>query len=157
DPQCGVRKGMTLAVYDAAGQYDMFSVTDAVSTAIQVQRTTANPTFVDYEPGRATVAEGKSVVYYLKSDAAGETFRLMAQAGRGNDGPVVDHLVALAFEYYGDPNPPSLIGQLTVPPEAGVPRTTYGPAPPALDEQIPTQGYAPGENCTFVVERPEDL
>jgi hypothetical protein len=59
------------------------------------------------------------------------------------DVPVVDHVVALAFDYFGDPRPP-----LALAPPADVtgPWTTYGPKP-AASAVAP---FAAGENCVFV-------
>ena len=54
----------------------------------------------------------------------------------GADAPVVDHVVGLSFEYFGDPEPPVMRKPLTDP--VG-PWTTYGPKPPAS-----------GDNCIFV-------
>jgi hypothetical protein len=48
------------------------------------------------------------------------------------DLPVVDHVVGLAFEYFGDPQPP------------------VRPRPPALGVQPTT--YPAGENCVFQVD-----
>jgi hypothetical protein len=83
------------------------------------------------------------VTYWLKADATAATYQLMMNETSNNtDVPVVDHLVALVFDYFGDPQPP----QLRQPADAAGPWiTTYGPAPP-------TTAVAPfeaGENCLF--------
>lgn len=81
--------------------------------------------------------------YSLKSDAGGVS-QLMFSDDRGNpDAPVADHIVGLAFEYYGDPQPPLMRRPLTDP--TG-PWTTYGP-PPSAAASAP---FAAGENCVFV-------
>jgi prepilin-type N-terminal cleavage/methylation domain-containing protein len=41
--------------------------------------------------------------YYLKSDARADVFELMQFDGRQTDLPVVEHVVGLAFDYFGDP------------------------------------------------------
>ena len=69
--------------------------------------------------------------------------------GTGADVPVVDNLVALKFDYYGEPRPAQVIKSLDDPEG---PWTTYGPPPPVLQQQIPTSGYAAGENCTFQID-----
>jgi hypothetical protein len=66
---------------------------------------------------------------------------------RHADVPVVDHVVGLAFDYYGDPNPPALKKPVTDP--TG-PWTTYGPKPPALGAK--STAYPAGENCTFTID-----
>lgn len=84
-----------------------------------------------------------SVTYWLKTDASTATFQLMANESSGNtDVPVVDHLVALMFEYYGDPQPPLLRQPAGA---AGPWVTTYGPAP----QTTAAAPFAAGENCLF--------
>ena len=57
--------------------------------------------------------------------------------------PVLDSVVALAFEYYGEPMPPALR-------RPGVDQSaTYGPSPPALG--VANNPWPAGENCTIQV------
>ena len=57
--------------------------------------------------------------------------------------PVVDNVVGLNFEYFGDPDPPDRCGSPVEP------TTTYGPRRPRSDA---TQtAWAAGESCTFTV------
>jgi prepilin-type N-terminal cleavage/methylation domain-containing protein len=55
-------------------------------------------------PAAASAAATRT--YYLKADAASDTFDLMQYDGRLSDLPVVDRVAGLAFEYFGDPRPP---------------------------------------------------
>jgi hypothetical protein len=151
DLRCGFRRGMTIVLYDASGPYDTFVVTDAQDNLLEVQRTGGSLTYDNYAPNTTTVAQVVNVVYSLKNDSASDSYQLMVNdGGGGNDVPVVDHLVALQFKYYGEPNPPALTGKALSDPIG--PWTTYGPAPPPIDRQIPTGGYPAGENCTFAVD-----
>jgi type II secretory pathway pseudopilin PulG len=85
-----------------------------------------------------------SATYWLKTDAATGTYQLMLNESTNNvDIPVVDHLVGLTFEYYGDPQPP-MLRQPADP--AGPWPTTYGPAP----SMVAIPPFAAGENCVFV-------
>jgi hypothetical protein len=86
------------------------------------------------------------VTYWLKSDAATATYQLMVNdTANSVDVPVVDHVVALAFEYYGDPQPPLL----RQPADAAGPWvTTYGPAPPVTA----VAPFVAGENCVFAYD-----
>ena len=87
-----------------------------------------------------------ATTYWLKTDNATATYQLMSVDGyTGIDVPVVDHVVALAFEYFGDPQPPLLRKPLADP--IG-PWTTYGPKP-AIAAVAP---FAAGENCVFAVD-----
>jgi hypothetical protein len=156
DPVCGFRRDMGIVLYDAGGHYETFTVTDAQSNPLLAQRVGRGLTSPSYAANTTTVAQLVNVVYSLKLNQATDTYQLVVNdGGNGNDAPVVDHLVALEFAYYGDPNPPVLTGKALTEPVG--PWTTYGPAPPALDRQTPTRGYPPGENCTFVVDPPTGL
>ena len=95
---------------------------------------------------RTAVGSGtaQSATYWQQSDDASGTYQLMFYDGtpNGADVPVVDHVVSLELEYWGDARPPAMIRALTDP--LG-PWTTYGPAP-AAGAVAP---YGPGENCLF--------
>jgi hypothetical protein len=112
------------AVQDPPGTY-----TSDTLTLFSVARNAAQPT---------------STTFWLKIDEAAATYQLMINESANNvDVPVVDNLVGLAFEYYGDPQPPT-IRQPADP--SGPWQTTYGPAPPVTAEPP----FAAGENCIFV-------
>ena len=52
------------------------------------------------------MVEARVHTYYLKADAASQTFQLMHADGSASpDVPVVDHVVSLAFQYDGEPRP----------------------------------------------------
>src|SRR5207253_3177367 len=81
-------------------------------------------TNADYQPNTTAVVQLASIVYYLKIDVPTGTSQLMSRnGGTGTDAPVIDHLAALRFAYYGDPEPPMLSRALDDP--VG-PWTTYG-------------------------------
>lgn len=85
-----------------------------------------------------------STTYWLKADDRAAAYQLMSASGASSiDVPVVDNVVGLRFEYWGDSRPPTMIAPLTDP--AG-PWTTYGPKP--ADVAVPP--FAPRENCVFV-------
>lgn len=90
-----------------------------------------------------TGATPLTTTYSLKSDDRTGTYQLMMYDGTSNpDVPVVDNIVALRFDYYGDPRAPAMIKALDDP--IG-PWTTYGP-PPSAAASPP---FGPGENCVF--------
>ena len=150
DAACGFRNGMGALLFDASGDYDTFAITNVQSNVLHVERTGGSLTYADYQPNTTSLVQLASILYYLKSDAATRTYQLMSrEGGTGADVPVVDHLVALTFVYYGDPQPPRLIKASSDP--VG-PWTTYGPPPPDLGQQVPTGGYPAGENCTFTID-----
>jgi hypothetical protein len=91
-----------------------------------------------------------SRTYYFKPTAARDGGQLMRYDGVSTELPVLDDVVELAFEYFGDPAPPRLVSEdlrgLPVPR-----RTTYGPLPPPPDVDDPGDEWGPGENCVFTV------
>jgi hypothetical protein len=140
---CGFTADMTVLVYDDTGNFDAFTiatVTDSVGQLTLAARPADSSTTI-YKTG-SKVVEARVHTYYLKADSASQTFQLMQYDGSANaDVPVVDHVVGLAFEYYGEPRAPSLTTARN---------TSYGPAPPALG--IKTTAYPAGENCAFQVD-----
>lgn len=146
DALCGFTNGMTMLAFDGKGEYDTFTITGLQPSTLQIQRTSGALTYAAYQAETTTISEARNVVYSLKTDAATGVSQLVSREGAtGFDVPVIDHLVGLRFDYYGDPQPPALRGTTE-------PLATYGPPPPPLEEQGPTGGYPAGENCTFVID-----
>ena len=58
--------------------------------------------------------------------------------------PVVDNVVGLNFDYYGEPQPPQVVDPVKL-------TTSYGPHPPSLAAQNPGGAFANGENCIIQV------
>jgi hypothetical protein len=102
-------------------------------------------------PAGSKIVEAASHTYYLKTDVANNAFQLMHYDGTSNaDVPVVDNVVGLSFDYYGDAQPPIVRKPLADPTPPG---TTYGPKPSAValpNAANPTAGpFVAGENCIF--------
>src|SRR5690606_38173442 len=72
------------------------------------------------------------------------TTQLTRYDGLATSLPVLDDVVGLSFEYFGVREPPAIAG-------VGPLRATYGPAPPDVGVDDPSDGWGPGENCTFTV------
>ncbi|MGB7217688.1 MAG: hypothetical protein WBD07_02670 [Vicinamibacterales bacterium] len=142
---CGFTVGTDALVFDAIGNFERVTVT-AVSDSPAVL-TVSRPLYATrIFPAGSTVVQAVDRTYFLKRDATGAG-QLMSYDGSTNaDLPVVDHVVGLTFEYFGDPRPPAL--QATINPP-GL-RTTYGPLPPAID--VESAAYPAGENCVFRVD-----
>ena len=98
--RCGIGTGADLLVFDAAGAWDVLQVTGDRGAALDVRARGARLD-ARYAAG-AAVAEGRVRTYYL--DEVGN--RLMRGDGLAADLPLVDDVVALWFDYYGDPRPP---------------------------------------------------
>jgi Tfp pilus assembly protein PilW len=145
---CGFAPGMTLLVYDANGGFEAFTLAtvDDASVQLQIASRPDSSSGMLFRAG-STVVEGRVDEYFLKAATA----QLMHGDGTSRpDTPTVDHVVGLAFEYFGEPRAPALIGTSDDPAAL---RTTYGPKPPALDARTST--YPPGENCVFQVDATE--
>jgi hypothetical protein len=136
---------MDVMVYDDTGAYDTFRVTAVHGGALELQHHMVD-TAQRYAAG-ARIVEAASHTYTLKTDPATDTFQLMYYDGGFADAAVVDHVMGLAFEYFGDPSPPMLIRPVT---DLTGPWTSYGPKPPPLGVQ--STAYPPGENCAFQVD-----
>ena len=139
---CGFAAGMTIAVYDDSGSFGVFTVAGVADGASQITLTSrpddSSPT--TYRSG-SNVIQVQVDTFALKADAASQVFQLMHADGSARaDVPLVDHVVGLAFDYYGEPRPPAL--------ESGT--ATYGPAPPPTGVQ--TTAYPAGENCGFQID-----
>lgn len=134
--ECGFVKDMSVLVFDDTGNYDMFTITSvADATAQAVVKRPPDSANTNYPIG-SKVIEAASHTYYLKTDTANKVYQLMHYDGTSNtDVPVVDHVVGLKFEYFGEPQPPVLRNPTDA---ALLWKTTYGPKP--------TGGVA---NCIF--------
>jgi hypothetical protein len=140
---CGFSQGDQAIIFDENGNWDMFVITQVQDEALHMQHREQ-----DFSVGYAAnsaLTQVYSATYYLKADDATKTYQLMYFDGWNTDLPVVDDVVDLRFQYFGDPNPAQLTGKpLTKKPG---PWTTYGPPPPQLGV---VRGIWPaGENCTF--------
>jgi hypothetical protein len=126
--RCGFARDQTVLVYDATGSYNLFTI--AALFAGEATLTAKKPggagnTF----PAGSRIVEAENHTYYLKSDDSTGTYQLMHYDGTSNaEVPVVDHIVALRFEYYGEGQPPILLRPIG---DAEEPSTTYGPKPVA--------------------------
>ena len=133
-----------------SGAYDTFAITDVQLNVLHVERTGGSLTRTDYQPNTTTIVQVASIVYSLKIDAAAGTYQLVSSDSGGAEVPVVDHLVALKFEYYGESQPPELIARCR--PLRRDPGRRTARRRRRFDEQIPTHGYPAGENCTFMID-----
>jgi hypothetical protein len=98
---CGFGAGMTLLVFDEAGHFDLFTVTNVQPGVGQLQARRQGPSH-PYQPGAAAV-QAETHQYYF--DAVNRQLR--HYDGYLSDVPVVDNVAGLEFEYFGDPQPPT--------------------------------------------------
>ncbi len=145
DDLCGFKEGMSLLIFDETGSFNTFVITNVQSDACHIQR--HGPDFNREYTAGAYVTQVMSHTYYLRLNDAAQTYQLMQYDGGNTDVPIADNVVGLTFEYFGEPQPPTLRKPVSDP--VG-PWTTYGPKPPALGVSQ-GNGYAAGENCVFSV------
>jgi hypothetical protein len=137
---CGFRSGDSLVLFDGGGNWDVFRI-DQVSDVTAILAHRGPGSLAGFDRG-ASVSEVRIGTFYLKA----ETSQLMRYDGWGSDLPVVDEVVRLEFQYFGDAEPPRLIEPYA---EESLPQATYGPSPPPVGTR---RGYWPeGENCAFLV------
>ncbi len=147
DQLCGFKTGMRLLIYDTKGHWDTFTVTQVQGPAGHLQHQGQD---LNYAFGTdSAITQAMTQTYYLKSDAATNTYQLMYFDGYQTDTPVVDNVVKLEFLYFGDPLPPRLLPKACFTAECKGSQTTYGPTPPALG--TPNAPWPDGENCAFTV------
>jgi hypothetical protein len=136
---------MNVLVFDDSGVFDFFTVGGSSGSSLQLQHTMADSAHV--YPSGSRIAQVLSRTYFLTTNPTTNVDQLMRADGDGGpDVPVVDHVVGLSFEYYGDPQPPVVHGAVIDPATAW---TTYGPKPSFPGVQAQPTTFPPGENCIF--------
>jgi prepilin-type N-terminal cleavage/methylation domain-containing protein len=100
DPLCGLAEGSDALVFDDHAHFDVFRIGRVQGGTAELRLHDPGASFA-YPPG-ARVASVSTRTYYL--DAANHQLRM--NDGYLTDAPVVDNVVALAFSYFGDRNPP---------------------------------------------------
>jgi prepilin-type N-terminal cleavage/methylation domain-containing protein len=98
---CGFEAGMNALVFDGAGRFDFFAVTGVEDWTLQV-RHLGQAGGSAYDDG-ASVVQAELHTYYFNS----VTRQLRHADGYLSDVPVIDHVVDAAFDYFGNPAPPS--------------------------------------------------
>jgi prepilin-type N-terminal cleavage/methylation domain-containing protein len=138
---CGFAAGDLLLIFDRTGKWDVFTVDrPGGEDALTLK---GLPPAREFAAG-SNVTEARAVTYALKPDPVTGAFQLVRADGFDPAQPLLDHVVTLAFQYFGEPEAPRVLDETEMPLHA-----SYGPAPPSLDETL--AGWPAGENCTFTV------
>jgi hypothetical protein len=103
DALCGFTDGMDVIIFDTSGNFDLFSVTKVQDDAAHLQHRGQEELSKAYDVG-AHVTQIVSNTFYLNT----QTNQLMRYNGGDNDVPLVDNVVDLKFEYFGEIVPPKL-------------------------------------------------
>jgi prepilin-type N-terminal cleavage/methylation domain-containing protein len=147
---CGFNPGTHAVVADSSGAWDVMTVASQDGPVLSLQHRRLRA------PNRyardAAIAEAAVHTYYLESDERAGTFQLRHYDGFQTDMPLLDDVVGLRFDYFGDPEPPRIRrGAVLDDPAFRGLVTTYGPRPPAVDVDRESDTWPRGENCVFAV------
>lgn len=146
---CGFEEGMRVVIFDDTGSYDTFTITHVQESALHLQHNDDNFSKAYKKDDGARIAAIAMHTYYLKTDVATNTFQLRHYDGFQRDEPLVDNVVALEFEYLGDPRGPVMLRPAG---DDHGPWTSYGPKPPALGVDRLGDSWPAGENCAFMID-----
>src|SRR5262245_58112434 len=94
---CGFTIGMTVLLFDEFGHFDFFTVTNVQDDAAHLQHRQQDLSY-PYAPP-ANIVQADSHMYYFDNTNK----QLRHYDGYLTDVPVVDNVVGLRFEYFGDP------------------------------------------------------
>lgn len=97
---CGFEIGMTVLIFDEEGHFDFFTLTNVQNDAAHVQHRQQALSY-PYATG-SVITQAESHQYYF--DPINRQLR--HYDGYLTDVPVVDNVVGVQFEYFGDPLPP---------------------------------------------------
>jgi prepilin-type N-terminal cleavage/methylation domain-containing protein len=152
DALCGFSEGMRVLIMDPdTADFDTVTITNVQDEALKLQH--SDKLSAGYDSGNAILTQVETHTYYLKADDDTQTYQLMHYDGYETELPVVDNVVKLSFEYFGEPQPPALLPGACLSAGCTGPWTTYGPKPPELGVDAKSgDEYAAGENCVFKVE-----
>ena len=98
---CGFTVGMGLLIFDTSGNFDTFTITEVQNAAGHLQH--RGQQFSVAYPAGASVAQVVNFTYYLDRN----TNQLRRYDGLDTDVPLIDNVVDLRFQYFGDPTPPT--------------------------------------------------
>jgi type II secretory pathway pseudopilin PulG len=96
---CGFERGMAALVMDQTGAWDTFTVGDVQGSVLQLLHR-GSQAFRPY-PAGSYISEVITHTYWLKTDPDNDAYQLMRYDGDQADVPIVDNVVGLNFEYFG--------------------------------------------------------
>jgi prepilin-type N-terminal cleavage/methylation domain-containing protein len=143
---CGFDAGLRVMLFDSNGQWDPVTIAGVQDQSLEL--TYEGSLSAAYAKG-TRVTQVVMHTYYVRSDAGTNTYQLMHYDGATTDLPVVDDIVKLEFEYFGESQPPVRLVEGPSTMSAGR-WTSYGPMPPEVGALSPL-GWPAGENCVFMV------
>jgi Prokaryotic N-terminal methylation motif len=98
---CGFEQGQTVIIFDETGHFDTFTLTQVQNDAAHVQHRGTQLNYT-YAAG-STITQIVSYTYYRNA----ATNQLVRYDGANTETPIVDNVVDLRFDYFGDPESPT--------------------------------------------------
>ena len=108
---CGFEEGMEVIIFDTSGNFDMFTITEVQDAAAHLQHRGQDLSY-PYEPGASVTQVSRKTYYWCRPNSDrvcpddANASQLRQYNGANTDLPLVDHIVGVTFEYFGDVNPP---------------------------------------------------
>ncbi len=99
---CGFKIGMEVIIFDASGNFDTFTITQVQDDAVHLQHRGDDLNY-KYAIG-ASITQIVSYTYWLDRT----TNQLKRYDGHAKDEVLADNVVDLRFDYFGDPDPPTI-------------------------------------------------
>jgi len=143
---CRLHAGSLALLIDGTSAWDVLTMA-AVSSdggTITLQGTASGA----YASG-AMIGEVTARSFYLAPESGTGIPQLRRADDAGSGNALVDHAVALSFQYFGAASPPRMASSGS--PDQSV--ATYGPAPPAPGIDNPADTWPAGENCVFAMQQ----
>jgi hypothetical protein len=106
DALCGFSDGMDVIIFDQSGNFDLFTITKVQDNAAHLQHRSQEDLSKAYDIG-ASVTQIVSNTFYLDR-ATNKLMRYNGGDDATSDVALVDNVVDLKFEYFGDIVPPKL-------------------------------------------------
>lgn len=126
---CGFSEGMEVIIFDTSGNNDMFTITQVQDAAAHLQHRGQDLSY-PYQTGASVTQIERNTYYWCRpnsdrvcpgADASASQLRKYDGGDSAtSDIPLVDHVVGVVFEYFGDTNPP-----MAPKPPAGVENCLY--------------------------------
>ena len=112
DVLCGFVEGMDVIIFDVAGNFDTFTITQVQASAAHLQHR-GQDFIVPYAAGSSVTQIETNTYYWCRPNSdrpcPGDptASQLRQYDGFNTDLPIVDNVVDAQFEYFGDPVPPT--------------------------------------------------
>ena len=108
---CGFDEGMEVIIFDTSGNFDTFTITEVQDAAAHLQHRGQDFSY-PYDTGASVTQVRRNVYYWCRPNSDrlcpgdATASQLRQYNGANTDVPLVDHVVGVNFDYFGDPNPP---------------------------------------------------